>query len=558
LNLFLSHEILNHLIGVFDKTEILKPITPFKDIETLFQTSLSESYDMGLIDASHLKKMELEDIRELFHDIPLVLCCRDLVGFRLAREQSIRAVDEIIYISSIEAVHLEQILTLIHSKFKMKLHESDLKLKISRQELTQREHHSNVTHQQLALLELAQLKFKQETLEHTFENIGLIILDTLGIERFSVWLMDSHLEKLKCQCLVTSEGYQTGDEEPIIERHTFPDYFDHLEKGHSLTVEDIKNSNAEERVYQNFSANCLSILETPLFEDGVIYGTIRFEEWSENRTWSIEEKFFADAVSDMVTMAIDQWNLHKVEEDHKRKEDKLIKKLERSNRELKDFTSIVSHDLQEPLYKINAFGELLEEICPQLNNEDALFFVQRIRNSTSRMQNLIKDLLSFSRVQSLDKKFEEIDLNQVFEICLNDLEIRIKEKNAVIESDLLPKVSADATQMQQLFQNILSNAFKFTKPNENPKIYISSKFNKKNGITSLMFKDNGIGINPEFASKIFGVFQRLSSQDEFEGTGIGLAIVKKIVDQHGWNVYATGETNEGMSIHIDIPNKRLH
>jgi signal transduction histidine kinase len=522
----------------------------FENIEVLVLGAAPKDFDLILIDLEHDQHFHIEDLRELFPKLPVVLCCENIQQTENIGKRKLDKFDEKIFTGDLSVNALEQMLVLIHSKHQSMLQQKGLKLRLSKMQAANRERDGNIVLQQNALLKLAKIKFKQEILDQSFEQIGLITLETLGIEKFSIWIMDNHLEQLKCECYITSQGYHGGEDVAALHRDDLDDYFEQLEKGHLISMD---SGLMDPDIYGKDKSTCLAVIEAPLFEDGVVYGMIRFEELNEPRTWQVEELSFADAVSDMVTMAIDQWELHRIEEDHRRRENELARQLQESNVELQQFSSIVSHDLQDPLYKIDAFGELLNEICVDLEDEKAEFYIQKILNASKRMRHLILDLLAFSRVESQGHSFEEIDLNDVFKTTMVDLEIRIVETQAKITSSNLPKVKADRTQVEQLFRNILGNSLKFSKSDVKPEIKISHEIKPQKAIHLIVFEDNGIGIEDEDEQKIFGVFQRLYASKDYEGTGMGLAIVQKIAKRHGWKVSAHGALGQGTKFEVEIP-----
>lgn len=237
-------------------------------------------------------------------------------------------------------------------------------------------------------------------------------------------------------------------------------------------------------------------------------------------------------------------------------------KLENSNKELQDFAYVASHDLQEPLRKIQAFGDLLVTDLGKKISEDAKFYLERMRSASSRMQKLINGLLSFSRVTTKAKPYELVDLNKVAKEVLGDLEIRIKESGAEIKMDALPQIDADPLQMRQLFQNILGNALKFIKKDVKPVLRIettsvtdgvSDSLKGKTETCTLVLSDNGIGFDQKYADKIFSVFERLHNRTEYEGTGIGLAICRKIVERHNGKISVQSKEGEGTSFIITLP-----
>ncbi len=234
-------------------------------------------------------------------------------------------------------------------------------------------------------------------------------------------------------------------------------------------------------------------------------------------------------------------------------------KLEHSNRELADFAYVASHDLQEPLRKIEAFGERLVNKYSSILPDDGKMFVDRMQNAAGRMRTLINDLLSYSRVTTGAKDFQKISLSKVLGEVLSDLQIRIEETKATINFDDLPTIECEPMQMRQLLQNLLGNALKFRKADVLPVITISSEFvpaqDSVSGVahTNIVFADNGIGFDNEFKDKIFTIFQRLHSRTEYEGTGIGLATVRKIIERHGGTINADGQLNIGAKFYVTLP-----
>jgi signal transduction histidine kinase len=235
-------------------------------------------------------------------------------------------------------------------------------------------------------------------------------------------------------------------------------------------------------------------------------------------------------------------------------------KLERSNRELQAFAYVASHDLQEPLRKIEAFGDRLFTRYGSGLPEDGRMFLERMQNAAGRMRRLINDLLDYSRVTTKAKPFTHVPLGEVLAGVLSDLQIRIEESGAVITSDPLPAIDADATQMRQLLQNVLANALKFRKPEVTPEIRIACTVDEggtrpgaREPILRIEIRDNGIGFDNKYKEQIFTIFQRLHGRLEYEGTGVGLATVRKIVERHGGRIDADGQPGIGATFIIELP-----
>lgn len=232
----------------------------------------------------------------------------------------------------------------------------------------------------------------------------------------------------------------------------------------------------------------------------------------------------------------------------------VAEELKRSNKELESFASVASHDLQEPLRKILAFSERLRRKLGDALSSEAAEDMDRIQNAATRMQRLIEDLLTYSRVTTKAKPFVAVDLNVIAREVLGDLEIRIEKSEATVDLAPLPTIQADATQMRQLLQNLLANALKFKQPEVPPRIRVGCQA-LESGAHAISVIDNGIGFEEKYSERIFGVFQRLHDQKQYEGTGIGLAVCKKIAERHGGSIVAhSAGPGRGATIRVTLPN----
>ncbi len=229
--------------------------------------------------------------------------------------------------------------------------------------------------------------------------------------------------------------------------------------------------------------------------------------------------------------------------------------LERSNRELQDFAFVASHDLQEPLRKIQAFGDRLKTKHGGQLNAEAADYLGRMQNAAARMHVLINDLLTFSRVTTKAQPFRKIDMNEIARDVLSDLEIRIQQTGGSVDVSELPTIEADPLQMQQLLQNLVGNALKFHREGIPPIIKVSGKLhnNGRPQQCEITVEDNGIGFNEKYLDRIFTPFQRLHGRGEYEGTGIGLAVCRKIVERHGGTLTAKSTPGEGTTFIVTLP-----
>ncbi len=227
-------------------------------------------------------------------------------------------------------------------------------------------------------------------------------------------------------------------------------------------------------------------------------------------------------------------------------------RLERSNRDLQDFAYIASHDLQEPLRKVRSFGERLKVKASDRLNPQEIDYINRMQNATERMQKMIDDLLDYSRVSTKAQPHRKVDLYQVVAEVISDLEIRIEQSQGKVEVGSLPNIDADPLQMRQVFQNLIGNALKFRKPDVAPLVKVHSKKTGKNQV-EITVEDNGIGFSMEYSSQLFQPFRRLHGRSEYEGTGIGLSICRKIIERHGGTISAHSKPGVGSIFIVNLP-----
>lgn len=238
--------------------------------------------------------------------------------------------------------------------------------------------------------------------------------------------------------------------------------------------------------------------------------------------------------------------------------------LARSNKELENFASVASHDLQEPLRKIEAFGDRLRRRSGDELSADGVQCIDRMQNAAGRMRSLINDLLSYSRVTTKARPFESCDIKQIVTDVVGDLQVSIEECDGEVSIDDLPTIEADALQMRQLFQNTIGNAIKYRKQDEPPKVAVACEILEATDkrpphlmalgrVAKFTVQDNGIGFDMKYAEQIFTIFQRLHGRGEYEGTGIGLATVRKIVERHEGAIIAESEPDVGSLFTIYLP-----
>lgn len=228
-----------------------------------------------------------------------------------------------------------------------------------------------------------------------------------------------------------------------------------------------------------------------------------------------------------------------------------IEELNRSNRELQQFAFVASHDLQEPVRKLLYYSDyLLQRYTGEIDSKGTEY-LRSMQQAAQRMRTLIQDLLLFSQINKEKIEFRKVDLNKVAADALQDLEISIEENGAQIHIDPLPVIEGDERMMRQLFENLISNSIKYSKPGVAPKLEVS--YQQRNGEALISFKDNGIGFDEKYLPQMFTLFQRLHSRENYEGTGLGLAICRRIVEMHKGRIWAEGKENEGATFYISLP-----
>jgi light-regulated signal transduction histidine kinase (bacteriophytochrome) len=298
-----------------------------------------------------------------------------------------------------------------------------------------------------------------------------------------------------------------------------------------------------------------SLIVVPLVLDGSVAGGLAI--WSQDpEAYDEEEVELLEQLAGDLGYGIEFLRSSAIQ---KRTEEALniqAQDLARSNLELKQFAYVASHDLQEPLRNLISCVQLLDRKFKDRLGPEADKYIGYAVDSAARMQSLIEALLAYSRVGTLAKPFKLVDCRKILNVSLANLRTAISESQALITYDSLPRLMADETQLVQLFQNLLSNAIKF-RAGPGPRIHVSAS--ERNGEWLFSIQDNGIGIENEYQDRIFSIFQRLHTRTEYEGTGIGLAIAKKIVERHRGRIWVESEVGKGATFYFTIPaHARAH
>lgn len=318
-----------------------------------------------------------------------------------------------------------------------------------------------------------------------------------------------------------------------------------------------------------------SLIQVPILSKDRMLGVLSVDNRNHQRIFTETDETMLASLADYAAVAIENARLYQQAqqeiEDRKRAEEALrtyATKLEHSNRDLESFAYVVSHDLQEPLRKVQIFGDRLETKYGHVLDAKGLDYLERMRVAAARMQTLIRDVLTFSRVTTKGQPFAAVDLAEVARQVVSDLETRIEQLDGRVEIGDLNIIEADLTQMRQLLQNLISNGLKFHREGEPPFVKLRGCFlngqeptptgcqqlkHSKGRLYQISVEDNGIGFEEKYLDRIFQVFQRLHGQDEYQGTGIGLAICRKIVERHGGSITARSTPGQGATFIVTLP-----
>ncbi|YAF95676.1 MAG: PAS domain-containing protein [Nodularia sp. CChRGM 3473] len=332
-------------------------------------------------------------------------------------------------------------------------------------------------------------------------------------------------------------------------------YIEQYRQGRISAITDIEQTTlnpAYIKWLQQFDVKANLIV--PVFRENQLWGLLIAHQCAHPRQWTNWEIELLRQLADQIGVALDQSSILD-------KETRQRQELARSNQELQQFAFIASHDLQEPLRKITTFSERLKTTCGNNLSEQGHDYLERMQNAAFRMQTLIKDLLTLSRVTTRAQPFVSVNLAQIAQEVLSDLEVSIQQTNGQVEIGDLPTIKADPLQMRQLLQNLIGNALKFHRPHVPPvvKVYSQLFHNQSDKVSvtpetcQVIVEDNGIGFAEKFVDRIFNIFQRLHGHREYKGTGMGLAICRKIVERHHGSISAQSEPGQGTKFIVKLP-----
>ncbi|MBW4609264.1 MAG: PAS domain-containing protein [Hassallia sp. WJT32-NPBG1] len=327
-------------------------------------------------------------------------------------------------------------------------------------------------------------------------------------------------------------------------------YIEKYRHGRIGSIQDVDNANIHPCYYemlQSFGAK--ANLVVPILFKNQLWGLLIAHQCAHPRNWTTWEAELLRQLADQIGIAVSQAQL--LEQETRQRQE-----LARSNDELQQFAFIASHDLQEPLRKIKTFGDRLKVTCGDAFTAQGRDYLERMQNAAQRMQSLIEDLLTLSRVTTRAQPFVSVDLAQVAQEVLSDLEVAIQQSDAHVEVGELATITADPLQMRQLLQNLIGNALKFHRQQEPPFVKIYTEATRMiNGseLCQIIVEDQGIGFDEKYLGRIFNIFQRLHGRSEYEGTGIGLAICRKIAERHNGSITARSILGHGAKFIVTLP-----
>ncbi|BAY78653.1 multi-sensor signal transduction histidine kinase [Nostoc linckia NIES-25] len=331
-------------------------------------------------------------------------------------------------------------------------------------------------------------------------------------------------------------------------------YIEHYRQGGISSIRDIREADIQPdymELLERFAIKANLIV--PILLKNELWGLLIAHQCAHPREWTSWEIELLQQLADQIGIALAQSQI--LEQEIRQRQE-----LARSNQELQQFAFVASHDLQEPLRKIKTFGDRLKVTYGDILAEQGRDYLERMQNAANRMQTLIEDLLTLSRVTTRAQPFVSVNLAKIAQEVLSDLEIYVQQTKATVEIGELPTIKADPVQMRQLLQNIIGNALKFHRRDVPPVIKISgsilnnqtNKLCNSSDLCEIVIEDNGIGFDEKYLDRIFNVFQRLHTNTEYEGTGIGLAICRKITERHHGAIAAQSTPGKGSKFFVTL------
>lgn len=388
------------------------------------------------------------------------------------------------------------------------------------------------------------------------QAVILAASEVLKCERISFWKIDEEQTAIQCHkmFLLSANDWYKNPENLILKKEDARSYFDYINKEHAfILADDIATHPATIDFYESYSKplNLCSLLDVPVWHNGKLYAILCAEQIQFRRKWHLEEVQFMLSLSDSVSLCLQTREKNEAENLLKETNEKLL----RSNNDLEHFATVAAHDIKSPLRSIVNFISLLEKKYSTELDDSAKEYISYTLQNANYLTQLINEMLSYSKLDQQLSDAEEIDFNELVANILTDQEEYIQEKKGKISiAQKLPKLKIQRNLVYQLFSNIMHNAMKYSHTNNTPHLEISIQENEC--FYQFEFADNGIGIDDQHAEKIFNLFSRIHSLDQFDGTGIGLATCKKIAELLGGKItYKRRSNPEGSIFIISLPKE---
>ncbi len=433
-------------------------------------------------------------------------------------------------------------------------HQSEEQLRLALEELQRQNRRSQ-------LFADITLKIRQSLqLEKILQTTVLEVQKLLGADRVLIFrLWPNGFGQIVTEAVVPDWPSVLGQR--ITDDCFGPEYLKNYRQGRIYTIADIQKAQVQPclvEFMEKFSVKAKLVMPILLKEE--LWGLMIVHQCSSPRQWSSFEIELLQQLAAQIGIALAQAQLLEAETQRRQE-------LAHSNIELQQFAYIASHDLQEPLRKIQAFSTRLKEKCGEALTEPGRDYLERMQNAAERMQALINDLLILSQVTTKAQPFVPVSLAQVAREVLSDLELQLQQTRGCVSLGELPTIDADPLQMRQLVQNLISNALKFHRFEEPPVVKLHSQIlvhqeqRPGSGATiaelyRIIVEDNGIGFDEKHLDRIFNAFQRLHSRRDYEGTGMGLAICRKIAERHGGSITAKSQLGRGAVFIITLPSNQ--
>lgn len=424
-----------------------------------------------------------------------------------------------------------------------------------------RQHSVSLGHRK-ALLELAStdLSDRRAAVRRIVEAAAKV----LDVERIGLWFLNEDRTAIVCEDLyVAPEGLHRGA--ASLAAADYPRYFAALEESRTIAAHDARSDprTSEFNAKYSIPIDVRAMLDVPLRREGRVVGVMCNEQVGRDRTWSAEDQDFAASLADLVGTAMEASERRRTEDELRQLTATLEQRVaERTNdlesanlalvqavSDLEAFCYSVSHDLRAPLRVINGFATMLDELSAFPEQDDARVAVTRIRENTNRMSELLDDLLSFFRLGRRVLELGDVDMDDVVRETVTTLRL----DDAGVELDIAPlgRVPGDRALLADVFGNLLANAVKFSARRPAPRVEVRRSDDHGEAVFSV--KDNGVGFHLDHASKLFEPFQRLHAADGYDGTGVGLAVVRRIVERHGGRVWAESSPSRGSTFRFTLP-----